>query len=324
MFSTTPTLDQLTSAIYRNSTAMRSLSDHEATLRIPDVMIPLKASILLERPRRVRIRGEASAVTGKEIDLGSNDDHFWIWAKRIPERHVYYCRHDQFVNCPVRQMVPIDPAWILEAMGMIDFQADETHNGPFPVEGDKLMFETLRPTPAGTVRKRTTVDPKSGCILRQEMYSPNGTLAAVAVSSNHEYDSVSGILYARHVEVQCQGASGSISIDLKRPKFNLPISSNEFTKPSFPGYTEIDICSPQFINMLGTVPPTASVTYQPPAASPYQTPYQTPHQPSGSNPTADTYARQNAYQRQTAIPYQGTNGNTPAPIMGASTQLTVR
>jgi hypothetical protein len=271
MFPTPPTLDQLTLAVYRNSAAIRSLSADDVSIRVPDVMIPIKATLRVERPRRIRLIGGVSTLTGQEIDFGSNDDMFWMWAKRWQPQQMYYW-HDQFVTCPVRQMVPIDPAWILEALGMIDISPNESQDGHFPVDGENLMFVTQRATPAGTVLKKTTVNGKTGCIVRQEIYSPNGTLAAVAVSGNHVYDRTTGILYARHIEIQCQGAPGSMSIDLNNPKFNVPISPGEFVKPSFAGYAEVDICSPQFINSLGTAPPTAAVHYQAPIATPYQVP----------------------------------------------------
>ena len=293
MFSGTPTLDQLTSAVYRNSTMVRTMEIDEATIRVAGVAIPVKASILLERPKRLRIRGGISTITGQEIDFGSNDELFWLWRKRDENRMLAYARHDQFATSPVRRHVPLDPAWLLEAVGIIDPVAGERHSGPFTTENGKLKIETERPGLGGMCRKITIIDPVTGCILRQEMYSPQGELTAVAVTSDHLYDPATGILYARHIEIQCQGAEGMTTIDLGTPKFNISINPAEFIKPTFPGYQEIDICSPQFLQALPAAPPTSTVMYQsPPTVAPY--PGQTaapvyaqqPYAPSAATPVA--------------------------------------
>ncbi len=272
-----PTLEQLTTAINRNSMAIRNMTTDDATLTVPGVLWPVKSNIVFESPKRLRIRGGVSSLSGQELDFGSNDTLFWLWVRRLESKEMYYCRHDQFATCPVRQMVPIEPDWVLEALGMVEFKANEQHEGPFPVEGGNFLIVTRRQTAAGQFTKKTTIDGKTGLILRQEMYSPQNVLTALAISSDHRYDKPTGIRYAKRVEVQCQGAEGSLTIDLGNPTFNslTPISSGLFTMPTFDGYKPVDICGPEFQQTHGTVPPTATVPYQapvtvPPAASTYQ------------------------------------------------------
>ncbi len=315
MFATTPTLDQLTGAVYKNSAMIRSISGDDVTIKVPDVPVPIKATLRVERPKRIRLVGGVSTLTGREIDFGANDELFWIGIKKAQQ--TYYCRNDQFATCPVRQMVPIDPAWVLEALGMIDVSPNESHDGPFPVDGESVMFVTQRTTPAGTVMKKTTIHAKTGCILRQEIYSPNGTLAAVAVSSNHAYDGPTGILYARHIELQCQGSPGVLTIDLNDAKFNVPINPAEFVKPVFPGYTEIDICSPGFINSLGTVPPTAAVYYESPTGLTIPTATALATQPVTGAPTATPYPYRN-------LQYDGTVTADQSQTVGGATSTEVR
>jgi len=236
-------LEQILTAINRNSMAIRNMTTEDAMLNVPGVPVPVRSSIMLERPKRLRIRGGASSLTGQELDFGSNDELFWFWVRRLESKETYYCRHDQFATSPVRNMVPIEPDWILEALGIVEFRGDEQHEGPFTVEGGKLMIVTRRQTPSGLFTKRTTIDAKNGWILRQEMYSPQNVLTALAISSDHRYDKQTGILYAKRIEVQCQGAEGSLTIELGNPTFNspTPISSGLFTMPTFDGYRPVDL-----------------------------------------------------------------------------------
>lgn len=264
--STQPlTLEQITTAINRNGMAIRTMSTEEASVMVPGILWPVKAMIAFERPNRLRIQGGATTLTGREIDFGSNESLFWLWVRRLPEKEMYYCRHDQFPNCPVRSMFPIEPSWLIEALGIVEFSVAEQHEGPFPIEDGNLMIVSHRQTPAGRFFKRTIVGGKTGWVLRQEMYSPQNELVALALSSDHRYDRATGIVYARKIEVQCQGAEGKMTIDLGVPKFNsqTPFPAAMFTMPNYDGYRPVDICAPEFLqNRVGGIP-LSSATPQP-------------------------------------------------------------
>ena len=113
------TLEQILAAINRNSMAIRSMATEDAMLNVPGVLVPVRSSISFERPKRLRIRGGVSSLSGQELDFGSNDDLFWLWVRRLESKEWYFCRHDQFATCPVRSMVPIEPDWVLEALGIV-------------------------------------------------------------------------------------------------------------------------------------------------------------------------------------------------------------
>lgn len=259
------TLEQITTAINRSSMAIRTMSTEEASVMVPGILWPVKAMIAFERPNRLRIQGGATTLTGREIDFGSNESLFWLWVRRLPEKEMYYCRHDQFPNCPVRSMFPIEPSWLIEALGIVEFSPSELHEGPFPTEDGNLMIVSHRQTSTGRFSKRTIVGGKTGWVLRQEMYSPQNELVAIALSSDHRYDTKTGIVYARKVEVQCQGAEGKMTIDLGVPTFNsqTPFPAAMFTMPNYDGYRPVDICGPEFLqNRVGGIP-LSSTTPQP-------------------------------------------------------------
>jgi len=76
------------------------------------------ADIAVERPRRLRLRARTQLL-GPELDLGSNDELFWLWAARMPDSSVFYARHDQFTTSKARQVLAIEPAWLIEALGLV-------------------------------------------------------------------------------------------------------------------------------------------------------------------------------------------------------------
>lgn len=222
--------------------------------------MPLHSRISFERGKRLRIQSFATTLGGQELDFGSNDSMFWLWVRRLPEKEMYYCEHAKFPLCPVKQLVPIEPDWVIEALGITEFSPNDQHEGPTKMDDGTLAVISRRQTSSGLFVKRTIFDGKTGWILRQEMYSPQNQLIASATSSDHRYDKASGIHYARKVEVQCQGAEGKLIIDLGTPVFNnsLPFNSATFTMPTFDGYKAVDICGQEFLQNRGTVMPPVS------------------------------------------------------------------
>ena len=71
----------------------------------------------IQRPRCFRLRADG---IGPEVDLGSNDQLFWFWIKRSQPPAIYFCRHDQFATSRARQMIPIHPNWLIEALGTLN------------------------------------------------------------------------------------------------------------------------------------------------------------------------------------------------------------
>ena len=124
-------LEQVIAAVNRNNSQIQALYSNSATLSGPGYPT-LRAHIAFQRPRNFRLRAD-TGLTGPEVDLGSNDQLFWFWIKRNQPPAVYFCRHDQFPTSQARQMIPIDPNWLIEALGTLEI--DPVAAAPGSVSG---------------------------------------------------------------------------------------------------------------------------------------------------------------------------------------------
>ncbi len=239
-----PTLDQVVQAVNRNSQQIRSFSTNQATLSGPGFPT-LRASVAFERPRGFRLRGD-TAFTGAEVDLGSNNDLFWMWVKRNQPPALYYCRHDQFPTSPARHTIPVEPTWLIEALGVAEFDPALPHQGPYPASDGRLQIRTIRETPEGPTAKITVVDAQRALVVGQYVYDPRGQLVASAVASQHRRDPLSGLVMPRIVDVSCPAAQFSLRIDLGNVNINhLPSDPSQlFTLPSYEGYPLVDLGNP--------------------------------------------------------------------------------
>jgi hypothetical protein len=241
----TPTLEQVIQAVNQNNSQIYAFSTNEASISGPGYP-SLRASLAFQRPRQFRLRAETS-ITGPEIDLGSTPDLFWFWVRRSQPPAIYFCRYDQFAASRVRQAIPIEPEWLIEAMGIGVFDAGLAHQGPYWRGGNRLEIHTIRPTPEGPTMKITVVDAASAVILEQHVFDGQGRLRASSYSEAHRRDPATGLIMPGVVRVNCPPAQFSMRVDLGPVAINrlLGNPAELWTMPTYSGSPAVDLCDPR-------------------------------------------------------------------------------
>ncbi|NCY03094.1 MAG: hypothetical protein EBX36_09355, partial [Planctomycetia bacterium] len=131
-----PSLDQIIATVHDNTQRVRSMMAPQAVLSVPGVP-RLSAQVACEPPRRFRLRAQ-TAVTGSELDIGSNDDLFWLWIRRHQPPVMLHCRHDRYDESSARRLLPIRADWMPELLGLVHFRPEDRHEGPFPLPDGRL------------------------------------------------------------------------------------------------------------------------------------------------------------------------------------------
>jgi len=240
-----PTLDQVIQVVNNNSRQIQSFHSSHATLA-GQGFPTLRAMVAFQRPKRFRLRAETS-ITGAEVDLGSNDELFWFWVKRNQPPALFYCRYDQFYNSPARQMLAIDPDWLIEAFGLTEFDPRLPHQGPFPLPGERVEIRTLRETPQGPQTKITVVDSVRGIVLEQHIIDFHGRKIASALSSGHRRDPATNLIMPTVVSVASAGGQPPMTIDLGQVFLNrlTDASAELWTPPNDTGARPVDLADPR-------------------------------------------------------------------------------
>jgi hypothetical protein len=262
----TPTLEQVVEAVNANASQIHSFSTDEARLSVPGVP-SLRTSIAFERPRRLRLRA-GMQLTGTELDVGSNDELFWIWVARQPP--LYYCRHDQFDASPARRVLPVDPNWLIEAFGISPIDPTAAQ-GPSVLPGGRLEVREVRNTAEGPTTKITVVQATTGVVLEQQVYDSQGLLVARAYAREHRRDPLTGLIMPQVVEVECPRAEFSATIALGNVRINRPIENpaSLWAMPAIEGAPMVDLCDPNLRLVPGGSgpPPIQSSALPPPVVS---------------------------------------------------------
>jgi len=188
VFSGMPTLEQL-AAVMNRTDSITQLSSNSVSVEVPSMSnVPrLSATLALNRPREFRMRASIPILLGSGIDLGSNDQMFWFEVPESMTQKLYYARHDQFQRQSVRSILPVDPSWFVDALGLIHLDTTQVVEGPLLRTDGKLEVRSMMPYPDGLYSRVCVIEPTAGYVTDQILYGPNGKMIAGASASNHRY-----------------------------------------------------------------------------------------------------------------------------------------
>lgn len=236
-------LDQVIAAVNQNASRIASYQTNNASITVPGMPgIPLlRGNIAAQQPGRVRLQA-STALTGPEVDLGANDELFWFWVKRNEPPALYFSRHDQFANSAAKQIMPIEPQWLLDALGMMQFSPNDQHQGPFSYGNDAVEIKSIIQTRSGPMSRITIIDARRAWVLEQHVYDATGTLVASTRASDYRYHPGVGVSLPQDVELRVPAAQLSLSIDVGTVQINsLADNPALWSLPVMSGYPQIDL-----------------------------------------------------------------------------------
>lgn len=239
------TIDQVIAAVNQNSSRIVSYQTSDASITVPGMPgIPLlRGNVAVQRPGRVRLQASTS-ITGSEFDLGSNDELFWFWVKRNEPPALYFSRHDQFVGSAAQQLMPVEPQWLTDALGMMQFSPNDQHERPVPRSDGTLEVRSVLQTRSGTMTKSTVIDARTAVVLQQHIYDPTGVLLASATATSHRYYPEIQASLPQKIKLNLPALQMSLSIDVGNVALNqLGVTPELFAMPVMSGVQQVDLGS---------------------------------------------------------------------------------
>jgi hypothetical protein len=261
-FSALPGPTEAVTAVNANTERIHSLQAQGAKISIPGAPA-ISTEIAIERPQRLRLRA-GTQLLGPELDLGSNDQLFWLWAARMPNPSVYFARHDQFSTSRARQMLGIEPAWLIEALGLVQIDPASVIDGPHMAGGDRIELRTTLNTAGGPFTRLLVLHHRYAWVLEQHVYDEKGQLIASARNSEHDYNPVDGVSLPRKTEVQIPQGMLRLQLDVDRWAVNQPLSENqtlfELPRSQLGSHAFVDLADPGFVPPQATIPASQPAT----------------------------------------------------------------
>ena len=265
LFNALPTREEAVAAINANSARIQLLQSQGASVSIPGAP-SISAEIALEKPKNFRFR--ASTFLGPELDMGSNLEQFWFWAARAPEPDVYFARHDQFAGSRARQMLPIEPTWLIEALGVLEIDPATILEGPIHAGDDRVELRTAMQASAGQFTRLVQIHGRHGWILEQHLFDSRGERIASARNLQHEYYHLDGVSLPKRIEVEIPQGKLRFQLDIGKWAINQTPAEGpalfELPRTQLGQYRFVDLADPNFVPPGGTLPADATL----PASAP--------------------------------------------------------
>ena len=265
VFNQLPTLDQLIQTLNEQSSRVEQLQAPSATITAKGLPSSLPAELVHEYPKRIRLVAKTPIVgSGRILDLGSNDDVFWmfvndeIFGVRLPGTQrtpVFVAQHDQFSRSALHQMLPVEPHWMIESLGLVRLSPTERHEGPISVGADRIELHSRIPSAQGELTRVLEIHARYGWVMKQRLYDADNRLLATTQATKFRYYPLDNVSLPHHVDIQLspgQPTQVAFAIDVNRYSINQldNINSRIWSMPEFAGHPRIDLADPHYQPLL--------------------------------------------------------------------------
>ena len=273
-FDRLPTQQQLLSQIQSKAESVGQLASN-VSVTIPGTP-KIKGTLQVEFPNRMRMKAGLLGVSEMGVDVGSNEEHFWIWSRASTPGQppaFYFANHVSFKQSKARRSVPLDPKWVIEGLGLVRFNPTDVHYGPVMDQGGRMKLFTVEQTSNGPQTRVTLLAARTGVIEQQAMYDSSNQLIAYMNSSEYASFMHNGrpIGLPQRIElhmIQPSGQDTKMVINLSSISLE-PLYGNAsrmWAMPNPEGVRKIDL-SQQWTSDIRTGFPANSSTPQGPQAS---------------------------------------------------------
>ena len=242
VYYTPPLLGQLIQTVNENTQKVTQLHTQGATISSPSLPMSLSAEMAMERPHRFRMRASTS-FTGPELDLGVNDERFWVWLKRSQVPQTYFARHSEFQTTQMQKIMPVKPQWLLEAMGLVYLDPSGSYQGPITrPDGNYELRANIQGTD-GSLTKVYVIDWRFATVLEQHVYDDRGQLLASVIAGEHRLYPLWKVHLPHRLEIVLPPAQMDFELNVVSYSVNQLLMPPEqlWAMPQIPGYPAVDL-----------------------------------------------------------------------------------
>jgi len=204
--------------------------------------------MVCEKPRNFRLVAEALHKT--EADIGSNRDEFWFWIQRNDPPYLVHCSYQALGQGGVRLPFPVQPEWVIEALGMAEYPVDGNYQPVVPTKDHHLELIRNGVSQGRRVQKVTVFDNRPGARVRVRAHllrDERGQKICAAYIQDVEV--INGVVVPRKVDLDYPAERLTMRFKLFDSAgdvvVNRPIDNEQaqllFSRPNLTGVQSVDL-----------------------------------------------------------------------------------
>jgi hypothetical protein len=251
------TRDEVLAKLNANAAAISSLEAQPALTAVVDgTKYGLSGRLQFERPRNFKLVMRSAGTT--QVDIGSNDQGFWIWTKerRGDEKNVLVGSYNADGSSSTG--ANMQPDWIIEAMGLREYSEQDRARisiaaSPTLPKGYTLS-EKLTSTTGQNLLKQTEID-ATGLPRSRKLYlldkTPRTLLAEASIAHYQPVATTAGDKSGKPVEALVPDSMKLVwyvpqrlelqVMSMARLSPNVAMRPGTFSEPTYSGYARRSI-----------------------------------------------------------------------------------
>jgi len=192
------------------------VADMPIRLRSSGFTFKLTGNLAFQKEKNFRLK-ITHRLTGKEMDLGSNQNIFWFWSKRIDPPALYFSKHENIHRTNLKSA--LNPILMIESLNLNKIQIKTINNSKINEKYLIIYEERISPTNE-SLDLSTYIDISSNQVICKLLSYKDGRKI---VTTNYRENK---ILYEYHEE------NTTMEWDLTNAKINPNIPSSYWDMPT--------------------------------------------------------------------------------------------
>lgn len=189
----------------------------------------LDGTMLYEKDRNFSLK--VSSFFGTELDMGSNNEQFWVWSRRDPKATMFFADHDNLYKTRLR--TPFVPLWIMSALGYRAIDPDKDQASYKETEEHLIVSRHVVSPTGQPLIKRAYISKETHRIVAYYLYDSDGTEITVT-QIGYSDDGFPKKIYMRWNEENVV-----MDFVFNNPRVNESINPSNFELPNYKNKVEM-------------------------------------------------------------------------------------
>ncbi|MBR5760075.1 MAG: hypothetical protein IKX88_15925 [Thermoguttaceae bacterium] len=215
-----PSFSEFIGVVNKNTAKINSVHFPNARVGVATQYGTANCTISYDKPNKFRMVGVSSSLGGRFIDLGCTGSTFWYWTKDDDANSVYTCDLDKFVGSELSRLLPLDPTWFPEALGIVTINEEDLLEAPTDNKDGTFRTKVKRTRPDGVYTEYIYFKPETAAIVRQDVQDPRGRTIVSVRCQNHQYLKDLDLVLPDSLIVDCIDADMKLDFSLREPIVN--------------------------------------------------------------------------------------------------------